>query len=545
MSENRNIARAAGIVGALTLVSRVTGLLRDAVIGYAFGTGAAADAFFVAFRIPNLLRRFVAEGASSIAFVPVFTQYLTTRGRAEALTVARILTTILAVPLVLLTVVGVGFAPWWVGFFAPGFSVDPPKLALTVRLTRIMFPFIALVGLVAISGGLLNSLRRFAVPAMSSVLLNLAMIGAVWMMCPRLATPIDGLAAGVLLGGILQVLLQIVPLLREGVVLRPLWAPRHPAVRHVLGLMAPVLFGAAVYQVNLMFNTIFASLLPAGSVSYLWYADRVFEFPLGLFAVAVGTAALPSFAAQAARQAYGELRASLGFAIRLTSFITLPATAGLIVLATPITVVLFRRGAFGMAEAEMTARALQAFSAGLWAVSLVRILVPACYALHDTRTPVWSGLAAFVANLAFNIMFIGPIEGGSSPWRGAVAWATGHLGLVDLRHAGLALSTSLAAAVNLLLLAAVVVRRLGGLDWRDLGISCARSAAATTVMIPVVALAGRLVDWASAPFWMAAGGLGLAIGAGLIVFAGTAYAVGSTEAVVIARLLRERLMRAG
>src|SRR5215470_2583453 len=410
MSENRRIARAAGLVGFFTLISRMAGLVRDSVVGYYFGAGLAADAFFVAFRIPNLLRRFVAEGAMSVAFIPVFTDYLTNRGREEAVEAASALATLMAVLLVALAAIGIVFAPFWTALFAPGFVEEPEKFALTVTLTRLVFPYIFLISLVALTSGILNSLRHFAAPAMSPIFLNLAMIAAAFFLCPRLAVPVKGLAWGVVIGGVLQLALQIPPLLRHGVRLRPFWHPRHEAVRRALGLMAPMLFGAAVYQINIMVDTILASVLPPGSVSYLWYADRVFEFPLGIFAVALGTAALPSFSAQAARGAYDDLRQTLAFSIRLTNFIVLPAMVGIMTLATPITAVLFQRGAFGFTEAVLTARALSAFAVGLWSVSMVRLIVPAFYAFQDTRTPVLTAAAAFIANCICSLVLMGPVD---------------------------------------------------------------------------------------------------------------------------------------
>ncbi len=530
-SENRQIARAAGLVASLTLLSRVAGLIRDAAIGYVFGAGIAADAFFVAFRIPNLLRRFVAEGALSVAFVPVFTDYLARESRAEAFRAARVLTTMLVAILVPVTIAGIIASPWLVGLFAPGFGADPEKLRLTIALTRWLFPYILLVSLVALFGGLLNSLRHFAAPALSPVLLNLAIIAAVLLLCPRLGDPIYGLAYGVLLGGVLQLLINIVPLRAHGASLRPLWKPAHRALRRVLILMAPSVFGTAVYQINIMMSTVFASLLPAGSVSYLWYADRVFEFPLGLFAVALGTAALPSFSAQASRGAYAELCRTVAFSIRVLNCITVPATVGLIILATPITVVLFRRGAFGTADLLMTAWALQAFAVGLWSVSLVRILVPVFYALGDTRTPVLTAAAAFVANMVFSILFMGTVDAdGSGAMTAAIAAATRTLSLFDLRHAGLALATSLAAVVNLALLGLGLSSRLIGFDFASVARSFGRSLGATLVMAPAVYAVSHTVDWTEP------GGLawkvvmlGICGATGVAVFGIAAHVFGSEE----------------
>ncbi|MFQ5667872.1 MAG: murein biosynthesis integral membrane protein MurJ [Candidatus Binatia bacterium] len=544
MSENQEIARAAGLVGLLTLFSRVAGLVRDAVVGYYFGTGLAADAFFVAFRTPNLLRRFVAEGAMSTAFIPVFTDYLTNRSRKEAVDAASALTTLMAVGLAVLALAGVLFAPAWVTFFAPGFVGEPGKFALTVTLTRWVFPYIFLISLVALASGILNSLRHFAAPAMSPILLNLSMIGAAVFLCPRLATPVKGLAYGVILGGALQLMLQVPPLLRHGIRILPRWNPRHEAVRRAMRLMVPMVFGAAVYQINVMVDTILASVLPSGSVSYLWYAGRVFEFPLGIFAVALGTAALPSFSAQAARGAYGELRRSLQFSIRTANLIAVPATVGIMVLATPITSVLFQRGAFGYEQAVLTAHALFAFALGLWSVSMVRLIVPAFYAMEDTRTPVMTAAAAFVANCGFSLLLMGPVAAtGESRLAAGIATLTQTMSVFDLRHAGLALSTSLAATVNLVLLVAVLRRRLGGLR---LGLlpSFARSLAASVVMIPAVHYVAGLTQWSQPGHLLAhAGVLLAAVAVGILVFLVVIVALRGDEVQAASRLLRRRLVR--
>ena len=545
MSENRQIARAAGLVGFFTLISRMAGLVRDAVVGFYFGTGMAADAFFVAFRIPNLLRRFVAEGAMSTAFIPVFTDYLTNRSRREAVEAASAVATIMAILLTGITVIGVVFAPFWTALFAPGFLDDPGKFELTVSLTRWVFPYIFVISLVALTSGMLNALRHFAAPAMSPIFLNLAMIGAAVLLCPRLGVPVQGLAYGVLIGGVLQLVVQIPPLVRHGIRLWPRWEPRHAAVRRVMLLMAPTVFGAAVYQINIMVDTILASVLPSGSVSYLWYADRVFEFPLGIFAVALGTAALPSFSAQAARGAYDEMRRSLGFSIRLTNVIAIPAAVGIMVLATPITSVLFQRGAFGFPQAALTARALSAFAVGLWSVSVVRILVPAFYALEDTRTPVLTAAVTFVVNCVLSLVFMGPVaQTGESRVADAIATVTQAISLVDLRHAGLALSTSLAATVNLVLLAVCLRRKLGALAIRDLAPSFVRSLVASLAMVPPVLAVAALIDWSEPGRLVTrAAVLGAAVAVGIAVYGAVAMILGGDEVRAVVRLVRERLSR--
>jgi putative peptidoglycan lipid II flippase len=542
MSENRRIVRAAGLVGLLTFVSRVAGLVRDAVIGYYFGTGMAADAFFVAFRVPNLLRRFVAEGAMSVAFIPVFTDYVTNRSRAAAVEAAAALAGVMAAGLALLVVVGEACAPAWTALLAPGFVEEPARFALTVTLSRMVFPYIFLVSLVALASGMLNSLRHFAAPALSPVFLNLSMIAAAVLLAPHLAVPIHALAYGVLIGGVCQLALQVPPLLRRGVRIAPVWRPRHEAVRRALGLMAPMIFGAAVYQINLLVGTVLASVLPAGSVSYLWYAGRVFEFPLGIFTVALGTAALPSFAAQVARGARAELWHSVAFSIRLTNFIVLPATVGIMALATPITVVLFRRGAFGYGESVLTARALTAFAAGLWSVSMVRVLVPAFYALRDTRTPVAAAACGFVANVCCSVLLMGPISGaGGSRLADAIAALTRTLWVFDLRHVGLALATSLSATVNMIVLVAVLRRHIGRLGLAELLPSFVRSLSASLAMLPLVHYIAARADWAQSGALLAQVAVLLAaILGGGAVFVAVALLLGGDEVQAAMRLVGER-----
>lgn len=545
MSENRRILRAAGLVGLLTLISRIAGLVRDAVIGYYFGTGVAADAFFVAFRIPNLLRRFVAEGTMSIAFVPVFTDYMTNRSQREAVEAASALAGLMAAVLLGLTMIGVVFAPLWTSLFAPGFADTPDKFALTVTLTRWVFPYIFLVSLVALASGVLNSLRHFAAPAAAPIFLNLSIIAAAVVLSPRLSVPIYGLAYGVLIGGVVQLGVQIPPLVRHGMRIMPRWQPGHEAVRRALGLMAPMVFGAAVYQINLMISTILASVLPSGSVSYLWYADRIFEFPLGIFAVALGTAALPSFSAQAARRAYADLQHSLAFSIRTTNAIVLPATVGMIALAMPIVSVLFQRGAFGAEEVTLTTQALYAFAVGLWPVSMVRLVVPAFYALEDTRTPVFAAAVAFVVDCVCSLLLMGPAAlGGGSRLADAIAVLTQTLSLFDLRHAGLALATSIAASVNLLLLLWALRRRLGALGNSGILASFVRSLVASLAMVPVVRYIAGLATWSAPGHTMVhAAVLAAAISAGVLVFALVAMALGGDEVQALTALMRQRLGR--
>ncbi|MEB2285517.1 MAG: murein biosynthesis integral membrane protein MurJ [Polyangiaceae bacterium UTPRO1] len=543
MSEKRQIARAAGLVGALTVVSRVTGLVRDIVVGYLFGAGTGADAFFVAYRIPNLLRRLVAEGAATAAFIPVFTGYLTRGPRAEADRVARVLLTVMALVLAAVTLLGIVFAGPVTALFAPGFAAVPGKLELTIRLTRVVFPYIFCVGMVAAAMGVLNSLRDFWAPAMSPVVMNVVMIVATVVLAPWLG--IYSLAVAVLLGGLAQMVSQLPALRQQGIPVAPLWVPRHPAVKRVGALMLPTVLGSAVYQFNVLVSTMFASLLPAGSVAFLWYAERLFEFPLGVFAVALSTAALPSFAALAKRD-LAMFRDTVGFALRLVNVIALPAAVGLALTAEPLTSVLFVRGQFTPADAAATAIAVRWYSVGLWSVACVRVLVPAFYALEDTRTPVVTAIAAFFANLLFVVLFIGPLESPPDSWFGSAMAAVTHaVGILDLRHGGLALSTSLAATVNLVLLAAVLSRRTGGFAWGPWLGSVARTTLAAAAMVPVVRAIVARVEWfdGTTALGVRVVWLLLAVVAGTLTCAAALNVVGGAEIAAFRRAIVARLGR--
>jgi putative peptidoglycan lipid II flippase len=496
-TEKENVSRAAGTVGFYTLLSRILGLVRDMVVAYFFGSKMAADAFFVAFRIPNLLRRFFAEGSLTIAFIPVFTETLTQKSKQDAFELARAVLTLLSLLLAVVTILGVLLSPWIVRLQAYGFGASGPKYELTVLLTRITFPYIFLVSLVAFFMGVLNSLRHFAAPAAAPILLNVGIIaGALWV-SPWLSEPIVGVAIGVLIGGVLQVLLQIPWILKNGMSFRPLWMPGHPAVKKIGLLMLPAIFGSAVYQLNQFIGTLLASFLPQGSISWLYYADRIVEFPLGVFAIAISTAALPSLAKQVAGKDLSDFRDTLGHALRLVFFITTPATVGMIILRIPIIEVFFQRGAFDRTTTLMTAQALLFYSLGLWAFSASRVMLSAFYAFQDTKTPVKVATITMIANALLSLLLMGP-----------------------LRHGGLALSLSLSSTVQLLLLIFVLRRRADLLDLKSMVSSAGRSLAASAVMGLV--LYDLKVGWLSpgepTGFWFRALTLGGVILAGVAVY---------------------------
>jgi putative peptidoglycan lipid II flippase len=441
MSENKEIARAASTIGVGTLLSRIVGFLRDMVIAHFFGAGIAADAFFVAFRIPNLWRRLVGEGSLTISFIPVYTEYLTQKGEEESRKVTHIAFTIAGVVLLILTILGILFSPILIRVIAPGFIKIPEKFQLTVTLNQIIFPYLFFIGLFALCMGILNSLRHFFAPAIAPIFLNISIIVSVFLFYHAFQRPVMALALGALVGGVIQFLFQIPFLKKKGITFRFNFNFRHPAIKRIGYLMIPGLIGSAVYQLNVFIDTIFASFLPSGSVSYLYFADRLLEFPLGIFAIAIGMASLPSLSGLVVQGKMEEFKETLSFTFRLVSFISLPAMVGLIALKTPIVNLLFQRGLFDYSATVMTANALLCYAVGLWAIAGARTIVPAFYSLQDTWTPLKIALICLGANIAFNAILIYP-----------------------LKHAGIALATSLSSTLNLILLFRKLNPKLSGLD---------------------------------------------------------------------------------
>lgn len=436
----RQIASAAGVVGVATLLSRVLGFIRDMAFAWLFGAGMMADAFFVAFRIPSTLRELLGEGALSAAFVPAFTRTATREGRQAAWDLASVVMGTLVVVLTVVTVLGALLAPWVVRLLAPGFAEIPGKLTLTVQLLRIMFPYIFLVGLAALFMAILNSLGHFLTPALSPTVLNVALIFAALVIAPRASNPVLPLAFAVLVGGAGQLLIQVPAAWGRGWRPRLRVAPWDPRVQEIGRLMAPGVGGLAITQINFFVGTFLASFLAEGSVAALTYAFRLVQFPIGVVGVAIATGALPVMAASFAKEAVGDMKGALQGSLRLAIFLTLPAMAGLLVFALPILHVLFERGEFTRKVTILTAEILQAYALGLLFYICNRILAPAFYAMHDTRTPVRTGMVAVAVNIATSILLM----------RG--------LGVV-----GLALATALASLSNFLLLFARLRRRIGPL----------------------------------------------------------------------------------
>lgn len=426
------LLRSTAVFSGLTMVSRVLGFVRDMVFANLFGAGAATDAFFVAFKIPNFLRRLFAEGAFSQAFVPVLTEYKTLRNKAEVrLLVADVSGTL---GLVLLLLTGLAMIGAWplVTVFAPGFTGDAAKFALTAEMLRITFPYLLFISLTALAAGVMNTYGHFAIPAVTPVWLNLVLIGAAYWLTPLFEQSVVGLAWGVFIAGVVQLLFQLPTLARMGMLARPRWAWRNEGVQRILKLMLPGIFGSSVAQINLLLDTIIASFLVSGSVSWLYYSDRLVEFPLGVFGIALGTVILPSLSQRHAEADPHRFSRTLDWALRWVLLIGTPAMLGLILLAGPIITTLYQHGAFNLEDVEMSRLSLMAYSVGLPGFILVKVLAPGFYARQDTRTPVRFGIYAMVSNMLLNIAFVVPM---------AMAGIKGP-------HAGLALATGLAAFIN-------------------------------------------------------------------------------------------------
>jgi putative peptidoglycan lipid II flippase len=415
----------------MTMMSRVLGLLRDIVIAAFLGASANADAFFVAFKVPNFLRRLFAEGAFSQAFVPVLADYKE-HGSVEAVKalVDRV-AGVLGGTLLLITSLAVLAAPLVTAVFAPGFVSQPEKYQLTADMIRITFPYLLLISMTGFCGAILNSYGRFAVPAFTPVFLNLSLIFAAVVASPWFEEPVFALAWGVFFAGIIQLLFQLPSLYRLDLVPRPRWDTRHEGVRRILKLMVPALFGVSVSQINLLLDTVLASFLPTGSVSWLYYSDRLAELPLGVFGIAIATVILPNLSAHRAAAREGHFSLTLDWSVRLVLLIGVPAAVALVILARPILVTLFQYGALTPTDVDMAALSLRAYSLGLVAFMLVKVLAPGYYARKDTATPVKIGIVAMVVNMLLNLLFVLPLM---------YYWNIGHLGL--------ALATSVAAYLN-------------------------------------------------------------------------------------------------
>jgi putative peptidoglycan lipid II flippase len=518
--ETRSVVKAAGLIGVATFSSRILGFVRDMVLARIFGATPAADAFFVAYRVPNLLRELFAEGSMSSAFIPVFTEYQTLKSKRDAWELASAVFTTLLTIVIGITILGIIVASGIVWLLAPGFHDDPAKLGMTTLLTQIMFPYLVFISLAALAMGILNSLRAFAAPAFSPVFFNIFIIGCALFLSPMMAEPILGVAIGVVAGGAAQFAMQLPGLSLRGMLFGFRFKPSHPGVRRIGALMVPSLLGLSVTQVNITVSTILASFF-AGGPTYLFYGMRLIQFPLGIFGVALATAILPTLSAQAARGALDELRTTLGFGLRMILFIILPAMLGLILLRQPIVHLFFEHGTFTAHDTAETARAVLCYSIGLWAFGGVRIIVSAFYSLQDTRTPAISAAIAVAANLVFSFLLMS-----------------------SLGAAGLALATALAAMVNGGVLVAVLHRRLGGVEWGSVGRSSLRVLLASVPLVVVCAWVAAAQVWTQPGEWTAKSVmLCVAIGLSVSGYLGVHALLRSEELDLVWGMVRRKLKR--
>lgn len=426
---SKKLLKSTAMVGGLTLVSRILGFIRDVVIAFAFGASVSTDAFFVAFKIPNFMRRLFAEGAFSQSFTPILSEYKTKRDKTEVKHLVDHVFGNLGGILLIVTVIGVIIAPLLVLIFAPGFVQDKEKYDLTVAMLQITFPYLLFIALTAFAGAILNTYGRFAVPAFTPVFLNLTLIGAAIWFAPHLEQPVMALAYAVFVAGIIQLAFQLPFLYRLHLLPRPRYKKKEEGVKRIYRLMIPALFGVSVTQINLLIDTLMASFLVTGSISWLYYSDRLMEFPLAIFGIALATVMLPDLSKSVARGDNDSYNKTLDWALRWVFLIATPSMLGLVILAGPILATLFYNGEFGNNDVMMSARSLIAYALGLVGFVLIKVLASGFYSRQDTRTPVKIAVIAMVTNIVLNLALI-----------------------VPLAHAGLALATSLAALLNASLL---------------------------------------------------------------------------------------------
>ncbi len=463
MSDKKTITAATAVLSSATMISRFAGLARDMVIASIFGASFGSDAFFMAFTIPNLLRRFFAEGSLTAAFVPTFTQVRQHQGEEEAQRVVNICWSLLLLVMLVVTCFGILAAPWLVDVIGAGFGKVAGKLELTVYLTRLMFPYIFFVSMLALFTGVLNVYGHYFIPAFSPLILNLAMICSVLLCRNMFAVPIESLAWGVVAGGVLQLAMTVPVLRRYGLSLKFSLNWRDTVVRRISCLMIPGIIGVAIYQINVVVTRLLSSFLEQGSVSYLYYGQRLFEFPQGIFVVSLAQAVLPTMSRQAAAGDMAAVKSSLSYSLTLIMLVTIPASAGLMVCALPIFSQLFMNGAFSYTDVQQTALALAAYAPGLLFVGVSRVIVPTFYAMQDTRTPVWVSFWTLLVNVVLGVLLMGP-------WQ----------------HVGLAIALTCSSVFNALVLLVLLKRRIGSIALTAVCWTAVRVLVATGVMALIV-----------------------------------------------------------
>ena len=509
-STRRGLLGSSLVVGSMTLLSRVLGLIRDVVLAGFIGATSGADAFFVAFKIPNFLRRLFAEGAFSQAFIPVLSDYRATGDDPALQQFINRVAGVMGGVLFLVTTVMVLAAPIVATLFAPGFMSDPVKFALTVDMLRITFPYLFLISLTGMAGAILNSYGYFAIPALTPVFLNLSLILAALVASQWFDPPILALAWGVLVAGVCQLTLQLPFLARIGRLPKPVWTPKDEGVGRVMRLMIPALFGVSVSQINLLLDTVLASLLPDGSVAWLYYSDRLTELPLGVFGIAIATVILQNLSDLRIGGGVHQAHKVLDWAVRMVVIIAIPATLALWILSAPILTTLFEYGAMRAEDIAMAELSMRAYALGLVAFMLIKVLAPGFYAQQDTKTPVKIGVIAMVSNMLLNVAFVFPLM-----W-----W-------FNIGHVGLALATSCSALLN----AALLYRGLAARSlfaWQSGWGRLLRALGLGSGLMIVVLFTGvgLLPDFSEMSWWQRAQNLTLLVTSGALSFLLGAYLMG-------------------
>ncbi len=531
MSSKGRIARAAGLMSAATLISRILGYAKDMILASYFGASAKSDVFFVAFRIPNLLREIFAEGAMSAAFVPTLTETETKQGREAAGYLVRITFIFLFAVVGFLCALGIVFAPAIVTVMAPGFVADQVKFDDAVLLTRIMFPFLLFISLASLVMGALNTRGVFFIPALAPALLNVVTMLSVIFFSSHFINPIISVAIGVAAGGLVQFLFQVPDFWKQGyrffrksagegpLTVRAILA--HEGLRKIGKLLLPATMGMAISQINILVSTILASLLATGSITYLYYSMRLIQFPIGIFGVAMGMAVLPMLAEHAVKKEFGLLKEDFSFALRLLFFITVPAMVGLIALRFPIVSTLFQHGVYTYEAALATAEALMYYSFGIWAIVGVRTITATFYSLQDTRTPVKIAACGFAANILFSLLLMGP-----------------------MLHNGLALANSMAAMINFVMLFYFLRKKLGGIGTSRIFTSFAKTGLSALLMGVGGWLLSEGAVWtASGHIAQKAGTLALLILGSLALYLIASWLLRSEEMGYIVARVREKIRK--
>jgi putative peptidoglycan lipid II flippase len=506
---NKSILKSTGIVASSTMLSRIMGLIRDMVISSVFGANSLVDGFYVAFRIPNLFRRFVAEGCLTVSFIPVYTDYLIKNTGDESLELAQKTLSMLLVFLFVIVGLGTIFSPQLINLFGYGFT-DNYQIGLTISLNRIMFPYLLLISVVSFAMGYLNSHKYFFAPAFSPVLLNIGFITGALFISRFFEQPLYGLALGVIVGGILQFILQIPYLIRSGFRMKFTIDFNHPGIRTIFGMMAPALFGIAVYQINILMSTMLASMLPEGSITYLYYSDRLTEIVLGVFAVSLGNVLLPELSGYAATKNIGRIRELYISSVKAVLLISIPASIALMSAGLPIVSVLFKRGNFNATDVEMTFKALFYASMGIPSISILRLTVPAFYSLKDTKTPVVTSFLSFAVNI----------------FSGYLLMRTG------LKHGGLTLGLAIASTVQMLILVIILQKKIGRIGFRDLMLPVIKYIFSGIIMALFIHFIGLRVNWLEDNFIIRLIYLAIIVAGGITVYFLSCFFLRINEVVV-------------